>query len=135
MSELICPDCGERVDAHALHTSPESGEAEVAEVADAAVAVAEIEAQRDVTIARIEAKAEEAHDETDVEALRAEISVMREMLNRLAPPAAEETEPAPAPAAEAVIVDAPAPEVEAPPAAEHEHHEPSARKKTGLGLW
>lgn len=85
-------------------------------VAEAAVLIAEIEAERDVTLAKISAKAEEIHDETEVEVLRGELRVLREMVERLAP----EPEPEPVP----VLMDAPPvadeePELPAPePAAE-----------------
>lgn len=127
-----CPECGVEFDAHAAHSQPEAEEVVGAELADAAVQVAEIEANRDVTIARIEAKADEAHDETEVEALKREIAGMREALALVAPqPPVAEPEPAPEP--EPIVVED-KPEIEAPPA-EHEHHSEPKPKAKGLGMW
>lgn len=115
----------------------ETNEADVAEeavAADAAVRIAEIEGSTQIALAKISAKAEESHDETEVEALRAEIRGFREALSTLMP-APEPVTEEPAPEPEPVVVEAQAPEVEAPPAAdEHEHRERKPAKR-GMGMW
>jgi hypothetical protein len=129
---------------HSLHCAcvgsevHNDGQAEVdavAEVASADVAVAQIEAERDVTLARIAAKVEESHDETEVEALQAELRAMRETLALLSP--APEVAPEPAP----VIVNDVTPVDEPPSLPEPEHQaagsEPKPKKSSssGLGFW
>jgi hypothetical protein len=117
--------------------SPETAEAEaVEEVAEAEVQIAKIQGETAIQLAKIEAKADEAHDETEVESLRAEIKGMKEILDRLAGGGDPEPEPSPEPAAPVVVVDdAPAaPEVPEPPDAEPEHHSAPKRSK-GLGMW
>jgi hypothetical protein len=96
------------------------------------VRIAEIEASRDVAVAKIAAKVEEVVAETEVEALRREIAGIKEALALVAPAPAVEPEPAPAP--EPVTVEA-APEVEGPPPGDHESHEPRKPKSKGLGMW
>lgn len=104
----------------------------VEETVAADVEVAKIEADRDVTIAKIAAKAEESHDETEVEVLRGEVRVLREMVERMAPEPEPEPEPVPV-----VVNDAPAepvPDVPAPPAAEAPAHRPSKSKSGMFGF-
>lgn len=117
-------------------SSAETNEADVATeavAADATVQVAQIEANRDVTIAKLAAKTEVEVEESRVAQLEAEIRGMLEILSQIVPPAPEPVEES-APAPEPVVVDAPAPEVEAPPAAE-EHRESKPKPKRGLGAW
>jgi hypothetical protein len=115
--------------------SPAAEEAEaVEEVAHAEVEIARIEADRDVAVAKIAAKTEEAHDETEVEALRAEIRGMREILNQLMPPPPPEPEPMPEPEPIVIAQQDNGPDV-APPPEKEEHREPKKQKPKGLGLW
>ena len=102
-------------------------------IADANVQVAEIEANRDVTIARIQAKSEEAWQESRVAQLEAELTGMRETLARLAPPAPE-PDPDPEPV---VIMDDPEPEpVTEEPTAVPPTPEPAPPKpKKGNAFW
>jgi len=116
---------------------PDEAEAAVDAVdieANAEVKVAEIEAERDVTLAKIAAKVEEAHDETEIEALRAEIKGIKETLDRIAPPTVDAPEEAPPAPPVVVAQDVEQPEVEAPPEAE-KHEAPKPKKSRGLGVW
>lgn len=106
--DFNCPECGF---SHSHDDSAEeAAEVVVEETVEADVLIAEIEANRDVTIAKIAAKAEESHDETEVEVLRGEMRVLREMVERLSP--APEPEPVP------VVLDPPAQELPSEPAPE-----------------
>ena len=110
-----CADCGIEHEAPEPEVLVEEA-VDVEPIADANVEVARIEAERDVTIAKISAKMEEKHDETEIEVLRAEIRALRDLI---APPVPE---PEPAPV---VIEEEPAPvEEEIPP--REERHEPKA---------
>jgi hypothetical protein len=103
--------------------SPAEAEAEAVEtVASAEVETTKILAERDVTIARIAAGVEKDALATDVEAMKAELRGMREVLDRLMPAPEPEPEPEPAP----VIIDnpsEPAPDM-APAITEHHDDEP-----------
>ncbi len=95
----LCAECGLE------HADPVIAEAPVAETAAADVQIAEIEAERDIRLAQIGAKAGESDAITRIAELEGKMDGMREMLERLLPP---EPEPDPTP----VIVDAPAAEPE-----------------------
>ena len=103
-----CPDCGleHQVDV------PEPVIVDAEPAADAVVQVAQIEADRDVTIARLGAKTEQGWQEQRIAELEGQLTGMQEMLARLNPP---EPEPEPVP----VVVQEPEPEpvVEEPVAA------------------
>ncbi len=109
-----CPDCGL---GHEPAIVEEPVVVDVEPAADAAVQIAAIEADRDVTIARVHAKTEEAWQESRVAELEGRLAGMAETLERLTPP-----EPEPVPV---VIAEPPAPEpivaepvAEPPPVAE-----------------
>ena len=133
MAEHYCPFCG---DHHGGETPAEAAADEVietaAEVTSAEVRIAEINADRDVKLARINAGMMD-HDR-DVEAARTEGKV--EALEEVIAP---EPQPDPAP----IIIDAPeaiaddAPEDALPEAGETEGSTPPAatKKKLGLGAW
>jgi len=111
-----CPDCGIEHEAPEPEVLVEEA-VDVEPIADANVEVARIEAERDVTIAKISAKMEERHDETEIEVLRAELRALRDLIT---PP---EPEPEPTP----VVIEEPEPvpvEEEMPP--REERHEPKA---------
>lgn len=117
-----------------VHSEPEVEAVAAGEMASAEVEIARIEADAAIQLARIEAKTEEAHDETEVEALRAEIRGMRDMLDRLVPQPEPESEPEPAPAP--VVMEAPEAEPEAaPPVAEPAGEPRHSPKSRGLGFW
>lgn len=124
MGDHFCPYCGEHHGA--MEEAPVAAEvvADVsAEEAGAAVQIAEIEADRDIRLAKIAAAAEETHDETEVEVLRAEVRTLREMIEKIVP----EPEPTtPEPVIVAQEVPAPEPEPEMPKA--EDRHEPRAPK-------
>jgi hypothetical protein len=109
-----CPECGELHGALVVEDIAETAEPE------AAVAIAEIEADRDVKLARIGADVAESDSQTRIAALEGEMHGMRDMLARLMPP-----EPDPVPEPVPVIVE-PTPEpdpvgdpvVDAPPVIE-----------------
>lgn len=124
-----CPNCGNEVD-HEI--SPEERA-----IRDA-VEIARINADRDIQIARLQARQQreeletaehvaETEAEAEVGAAFAEAEVLATTLEA----GVTEEEPAP------VIVDAPAEEPEddmVPPEAEHEEHR-EGRKRVGLGVW
>lgn len=78
---------------------------EAAPVTEAAVQIAEIEAERDVTLARIGAKAGESEAEQRIAALEGKLAGIADTLDRLLP-AEPEAVPDPTP----VFVEPPAPE-------------------------
>lgn len=116
-----------------IEPSAEAAAVETAEVeTDAVVKVAEIEADRDITLAKLAVKAEETEQVTEIEALKAEMKGMREILNRLVPPAPEpEAEPEP----EVIPMPIEADEPDMAPPESEEHHSAPAKRKLGLGMW
>lgn len=123
-------------DGHVVITSGDSGAevddsppAEVAEVTAAEVRIAEINAKRDVELARLQVRAEESSDTSELDQLRGEVRALREIVERIAPPVDPEPEPAP------VIVETPLeppmePEIESPPPADHK---PPRKSNSGIG--
>lgn len=107
----------------------DSPPAEVEEVVAAEVRIAEINAKRDVELARLQVRAGENYDTSELDRLRGEVTALREIVERLAPPVDPDPEPAP------VIVEtadvAPEPEIEAPPPAEHK----PPKRSSGGGGW
>lgn len=92
------------------------------------VAIAEIEAAASIERERIWTEQQALALEADREELRGELRGMREVLDRLAPPAPD---PAPAPAAVPVPAAVREPEaVDAPP-----ETAPARAKKSGGGFW
>lgn len=108
--------------------SPEVADVEaVEEIASAEVRIAEINAKRDVDLARLAVKAE-GEDTSELDQLRGEVLALRAIVERIAPP---EPEPEPEP----IIVEAPPapveePAVEEPPVVEN--RPPSQTKGKGL---
>ena len=98
----ICPDCGLE------HGDAQVAVAEVEPVAEASVRIAEIEADRDVTIARLGAKTEREVSESDLRTQVAEMQgVLAGLVTQLTP-----TQPEPEPESEPIpiVVDEPEPE-------------------------
>jgi hypothetical protein len=119
-------------DGHVIISEPSPAEAEaeaVETVASAEVETTKILADRDVTIARIEAGVEKDALATDVEAMKAELRGMREVLDRLAP--APEPMPEPEPAAP-VIIDTPEPAPDMAPAVAD--HQDDDKRKPAHGM-
>jgi hypothetical protein len=114
----ICPECGLE---HAVDVPVVVTEEPAGEVAEAAVAIAEIEAGRDVKLAQINAGTEEAWRDARIAELQGELNGMKEMLERLMPP-----EPEPVP----VVVEAPP---EAEPVVEEPGVEPPPPVETSPG--
>jgi hypothetical protein len=116
-----CPECG------TAHEEPIVIEPEpaVEEIAEAEVRIAEVQADRDIKIAKIEAGVTEDITESRLAELEGQVRGMREVLDRIAP--APEPEPAPAPEPVITVVDDQADD-EVPPKAEH--HEPPRPKKS-----
>lgn len=114
----LCPECG-------LEHGADIDAAPVVEteaVTEAAVEIAKVEADRDITLAKIAVKAEETGDTARIAELEGRLRGIEEMLDRLAPPAPAEEIPA---EPEVVVVDAPEPDpvidaggIEPPPIAE-----------------
>jgi hypothetical protein len=124
-----------------IHSEAEAETAAVEVAADADVQIAQIEADTAVTLAKLDVKASESHDETEVEALKAEIRGMKETLalaglGGSVDPAPEASEPAP------VIVPVPEPEsapdsLPAPEAHDStpDNERPSKTRSHGFGSW
>lgn len=93
-----CPDCG------LIHGAEVVEEVAETAVPEAAVAIAEIEADRDVKLAKIDAEVAESDTSVRLAAVEGEMRGMRDMLSRLMPP-----EPEPEPEPIPVVVE-PAPE-------------------------
>lgn len=102
-----CPECGME---HGAEVDALTIEPEVAEVAgEAAVKIAEIEANRDITLAKVAVKAEDSADAARIAELEGRLRGIEETLDRIAPPApSAETMPEP----EVMLMDPPAPEPE-----------------------
>jgi hypothetical protein len=124
-----------------IHSEAEAETAAVEVAADADVQIAQIQADAAVTLAKIDAKVETEHDQTEVEALKAELKGMREMLDRLGgtgdSTTAGETEPA---APVQVVMDEPESAPESLPAVEAHHDAPDdarpvKKPSRGLGYW
>lgn len=109
----------------------------VEEVTEAAVRIAQIEAERDVTLAKIQAKMVDPELEAENAALRAELETLRAIVS----PPAPEVDPEPV-----VIVQADdvAPEADVEVSEDEEtlpepelvpEETPSKRKSVGLGMW
>ena len=120
-----CETCGlQHGGAGELPPRPESDE----------VAIARIQAERDVEVARLAARESREANETMVDVAEvqaaadvAEAEATAEVVGAVLAAEAESDQP---PAPDPVIVDAPAPEPEpdlAPPPAEPQHHEPKRR--------
>lgn len=122
-----CPDCGLTHDA-AVAEAPVI--VEEADTSTAAVRIAEIEAGRDVTIARIGAKVDTSDQETRIAALEGTLAGILAAQAAAAPP---EPEPEPVP----VVVNEPEPEpvmeesVTPPPIAET----PEPKRRKGNPWW
>jgi len=122
----ICLECGLE---HAVD-EPVAELAEEAVAADAAVTIAEIEASRDVELAKINVKSEEMWRDQELAKLQGRLTGIEETLAKLAPP-----EPEPVP----IVVPEPEPEpvvepvaaIEPPPLAD----EPPKQKKRGNPFW
>jgi hypothetical protein len=119
------PDTGEMILAE-----PEP----IAEITEASVKIAEIEANRDIQLAKINKGLQEELAETDIEVLRAENNALREQLAMLAP------EPEPEPEPVVIVADSePESQEEVPeslplPELDVQAEEP-APKRAGLGMW
>ena len=123
-----CPDCGLE---HAVAIDEVADVVETEAVTEAAVEIARIEADRDVTLAKVNAKVEEGWQEQRIAELEGRISGMQEMLDRLTPQPEPEPEAVPivaAPQPEPVIEE---PEVQPPPIVEA----PAGKKPKGNAFW
>lgn len=122
-----CPECG-------LEHAVVGQVADDAVPAAAAVEIAGIEAERDITLAKIAAKSEDPERGEEIARLRGELTGLRELVQRLAPPPPEpEPVPVPVPVPDPEsdpVVDEPA--VEAPPVVEPA---PSSSRKRQSVWW
>lgn len=132
----VCEMCGvdhhpEAVEAaaeiEAAEAMADGAEGAAHEVARADVEVAKVEAERDVEVARINAKVEAGWQEARVAELEGQVSGMREVLDRIMNPPAPDPEPEPEPVA--VAVD------DGPPAPEQQQAPPAAPKQKSKGWW
>lgn len=131
MTEIICPDCGEKLDAHELHSAPPVAE----DVIRADVEIARINADRDIQLAKLAAKVAVDEELHEAELAAAHESGRADGIETGVEIVSPEPEPVPEPmpAPDPVVIVDDVPEVPAPPAAE-EHRERKP-KKTGLGMW
>lgn len=122
-----CPGCGTKLEHEVEDAEHRETEEQTEEVTDAAVKIAEIEAKRDVAVARISAGI--AESEAVVEMAHAE-GIAEGLETAVAPPEV----PAAEPASPVVVVNDEQEEPESIPPAEHEHHEEpkAAPKKSGF---
>jgi hypothetical protein len=120
----ICPQCG-------LEHDFEAAVVETEVAGEAAVEIATIEADRDIALARIAAKAEETEDQRRIAGLEGEMRGMREMLERLMPP---EPEPEPEPVPVVVQAD-PEPVVDDQGATPPPIVEPLPSRKASKSAW
>jgi hypothetical protein len=135
-----CPECGSPLQGAPGVIEAEAAVTEVAEVTASEVRIAEINAQKEITLARIQAGTfkDETVVELAVEAAHAEGEAdgLREALS---PPdrvdVVEEGSPEPVVAPVVISDDHSAPEVDSPPDSEEHEHDTHARRKSGLGMW
>ncbi len=119
-----CPNCGEHIcDRPAEPAEEAAAVAETAELTDASVKIAEIEADRDIKLARISAGVAEVVADSRADAAEAKADALESVLT---PPVEPDSAPV-------VVVNDPAePEPEAAPEdlpePEPEHHERAAKK-------
>lgn len=124
------PD-GAVIFAEPIDAIPAVAEAEAVETAaGASVAIAEIEAARDVKLAQTDVKRAETYASEELAELRGEVRAMREIVDALKPPEAAP----PAPVAPPVIIEDDAPQADPPPPAEVEN-KPEVAKKKSSGFW
>jgi hypothetical protein len=132
----MCEHCAAVATAlHGAETAIEAeSETKVEEITDAAVEIARIEANRDISLAKINRGLEEKIAEESAAAELVEAETKAEVLETVVETLAPDPEPVPAPAPVTVVNDnEPAPELAPPPAEEKpEHHE---TRKRGLGMW
>jgi hypothetical protein len=127
---MYCPHCG-----NALSEEPAATEQETVEtITSSEVEVARINADRDVTLAKIAAGTEkavtEAQTDADLVAAVTEAETLGDVVEQLSP------DPEPAPAAPVVVVDdgqadEPAP-TDLPPAEPEHHEEPKQTSRKGF---
>ena len=127
-----CPGCGTHLRAEVEEAELHETEAQTEEITDAAVRIAEIEANRDVAVAKIQAGITEHIAGAEQAAELAHAEGKAEGLEEALAPAVTEDAANPS----VVIVDAPDAESEdtpvAPPSAE-EHSEPHEHKQSSYG--
>jgi hypothetical protein len=125
-----CPGCGTKLEReleHAAETAEHETESQTEEITDAAVEIARIEANRDVTIAKVQAGIVEHTAEVEQAAELAHAEGKAEGLETAIAP------PEPPPAEPVVVVDNnDEPEPSIPPAEPEEHHERKAPAKHGF---
>jgi hypothetical protein len=132
----LCPECG--LDHHPAETEAaaevaaaeliaEGAEGAAHEEGLAGVEVARIEADRDVEVARIQAKVEAGWQEARVAELEGKVSGMQEVIGRLTEPPAAPADPPPAPPVE--VVDG------GPPPPDETKTEPPRTEKKPRGWW
>lgn len=122
----VCPDCGME------HGGPEpvvvedNSDKAAAELGDASVEIARVEAGRDVEVAKITAKTIDAETEAELARLRARVEVLE-----------TSTLPAPEPEPVPIVVPdpGPEPEPEPEPAPAPPESEPPAAESKPRGYW
>ena len=131
MSEWnYCPGCGTKLEReleHAVDSAEHETETQTEQITDSAVRIAEIEANKEVKIAQIQAGIVEHTTEVETAAELAHAEGKAEGLETaLVPPEPPPTEPV-------VVVDNNDTEEPSIPPAEPEHHEaPKPKPKTGM---
>jgi hypothetical protein len=127
---MYCPNCGHNIDGPAVPAEP----AEPTEVI-----LARIQADRDIAVARLEAGARRAEQDSAETIARVEAAADIETAEAVAEIIAADDEPEPEAAGEpepVVIVEEspPEPEPAEEPPPEIEHHD-AERHSRGLGMW
>lgn len=127
-----CPECGSPYQRDEAAEIAAAESAAVGEVTDASVRIAEINAKKEIALARIAAGVMDA--ERDIDAARTEGKA--EALEAIVNPPEPEPELTPDPI---VIMqddtDVQADDDMAPPPVEEHDHEPAARRGRSLGIW
>jgi hypothetical protein len=117
-----------------VHTEAQAEADAVAEVASANVEIAKIESDTAIKLAQIDARQADPERDAEIQALRDEVRLLKEMA---APPMVPVPEPAPAPAPVTVVNDAPVEDSLPKPETEHRESEDKPKKSSGggLGFW
>jgi len=122
-----CPGCGTKLEREIEHAEEHESEEQTEQITDSAVRIAEIEANKEVKIAQIQAGIVEHTAEVEQAADLAHAEGLAQGLETAIAP------PEPAPAEPVVVVNDDAPEEPSiPPAEPEEHHERKPPAKHGF---
>jgi hypothetical protein len=116
-----------------IHTEAQAEADAVAEATSADVEIARIQGDTEIKLAQIAARQADPERDAEIEALRDEVRMLKE----LAAPPMMPVAPEPAPAPVTVVNDAPVEDSLPKPEAEHRESEDRPKKSSGggLGFW